>query len=124
MSSLSATLPLSPISLAPLAFPRALVSLIYPRILPLRLPYLELLGKTLDYSSMPMIAIQDIDLHLHRRRPWARAFTSTAIKDYSILIEKRTRQLMSRLEEQHGVVRLDKWIDAFTSVLLAAAPEP
>ena len=99
------------------------MSLIYPRILPLRLPYLELLGKTLDYSSMPMIAIQDTDLYLHSRRPWARAFTSTAIKEYSVLIEKRTRQLMSRLEEQHGVVRLDKWIDAFTCVLLAATSE-
>ena len=71
-----------------------------------------------------MIALQDTDLHLSRRRPWARAFTPSVIKEYSVLIEKRTRQLISRLEEQQGVVRLDEWIDAFTSVILVVAPEP
>ena len=63
-----------------------------------------------------MIGLQDTDIHLRRRRPWARAFTSTAVKDYSVLVAKRTRQLVSRLEQLEGVVHLDKWIDYFTSV--------
>ena len=71
-----------------------------------------------------MIGLQDTDIHLRRRRPWARAFTSTAVKDYSVLVAKRTRQLVSRLEQQEGVVNLDKWVDYFTSVFSAPAQAP
>ena len=68
-----------------------------------------------------MIGLQDTEMHLHRRRPWARAFTPTAVKEYGALVAKRTRQLVSRLEQQEGTVQLDKWIDYFTCVAPASA---
>ena len=92
------------------------MSSVYPRafVFPSHSP--ELIGKMLDYSSTMLISIQDTALHLHHRRPWARAFTSTAVKEYSALVAKRTLQLVSCLEQQQGVIHLDKWIDYFTSV--------
>ena len=70
-----------------------------------------------------MIGLQDTNIHLRRRCPWARAFTSTAVKEYGVLVAKRTRQLVPRLEQQEGVVHLDKWIDYFTSVFSAPIQE-
>ena len=51
-----------------------------------------------------------------RRRPWQRAFTPAAIKEYEAQLSKRTSQLVARLEAQQGEVRLDQWFDYFTCV--------
>ena len=116
------TRPPSPISLVSLVYQRVRVSLtVHFRFLCVSSsPRSELLGKMFDYSSSTMIGLQDTEVHLQRRRPWARAFTSSAVKEYAVLVAKRTRQLVSRLEQQQGVIQLDKWLDYFTSV----APAP
>jgi hypothetical protein len=36
---------------------------------------------------------------MEQRKPWARAFSSTAMKDYEILVAMRVRQLVGCLEE-------------------------
>ncbi|KAI0690130.1 high nitrogen upregulated cytochrome P450 monooxygenase 2 [Cerioporus squamosus] len=56
----------------------------------------------------------DVDEHLHRRRPWNRAFGSTAVKEYEPLIARRTRQLLVKLSQQKGVVSLGKWLNHFS----------
>ncbi|KAI9447574.1 high nitrogen upregulated cytochrome P450 monooxygenase 2 [Lactarius indigo] len=37
--------------------------------------------------------------HLHQRKPWNRAFSSTAVKEYEEMAAKRTRQLLGYLED-------------------------
>ena len=63
-----------------------------------------------------MVGIQDTETHLSRRRSWQRAFTPAAIKEYEVLLGRRTHQLVARLEAQAGEVRLDQWFDYFTCV--------
>ena len=75
-----------------------------------------MLGKVLDPHSKMLIALQDTETHLQRRRPWQRAFTPAAIKEYEAQLSKRTSQLVARLEAQRGEVRLDQWFDYFTCV--------
>jgi cytochrome P450 len=61
-------------------------------------------------------------LHIEKRKPWNRAFSSTAIKEYEILVAKRVRQLVSCLEdviegsdEKANVAMVDiaQWFDYF-----------
>ena len=68
-----------------------------------------------------MIVLQDTDMRLKRRRPWARAFVPTALKDYEERIAGHIRQLVkgltaAKLREQPGI-RLDKWFQALTYVV-------
>ena len=81
----------------------------------------EFLGKFLDCHSQSMIALQDTEAHIGRRRPWLRAFAPSAVNEYRELLGRRTHQLVSRLEKQKGVVRLDKWIDYLALVLSRSA---
>jgi cytochrome P450 len=37
---------------------------------------------------------------MHQRKPWNRAFSSTALKEYEVILAKRTRQLVSCLEDR------------------------
>ncbi|KAI0792847.1 high nitrogen upregulated cytochrome P450 monooxygenase 2 [Abortiporus biennis] len=48
--------------------------------------------------------------HLKRRKPWARAFSSTALKDHETKISKRCLQLADRLAETSGKINLTHWI--------------
>ena len=73
-------------------------------------------------KSIPMVGIQDFDEHMRRRRPYARGFSTSALKAYQPLIAQRTRQLVSRLEGQRGVVRLQKWFDWFSYVFFGIVP--
>ncbi|TFK80146.1 cytochrome P450 [Polyporus arcularius HHB13444] len=61
-----------------------------------------------------MIGLLDVEEHLHRRRPWNRAFGSAAMKEYEPLIARRTRQLLDALSQQKGPVELGKWINYFS----------
>ena len=65
---------------------------------------------------MILIALEDTGAHLQRRRPCQRAFTPAAIKDYEAQLARRTSQLVARLEEQLGKVRLGEWLEYFTCV--------
>ena len=60
-------------------------------------------------------------LHAEQRKPWNRAFSSTAMKEYEILVAKRVRQLVGCLENMIGrsdekasaVVDMTLWLKYF-----------
>ena len=60
-------------------------------------------------------------MHMHQRKPWNQAFSSTAMKEYEIVVAKRVRQLVSCLEgvieksDEKGdaVVDMTKWLKYF-----------
>lgn len=63
-----------------------------------------------------MAVLMDTDEHLRRRRTWLRAMNPASLREYENLIGTRTKQLVSRLEEQTGMVQIDKWFQYFTYV--------
>ncbi|KAI0753167.1 high nitrogen upregulated cytochrome P450 monooxygenase 2 [Daedaleopsis nitida] len=70
------------------------------------------IGRMLTTNDLPMLGIEDIRTHLHRRRAWNRAFSSNAVAEYEGLVCARTRQLVQHLEEHDGTaVRLETWLD-------------
>ncbi len=60
-----------------------------------------------------MIGIMNIKEHLRRRRVWNRAFSTTAVKEYEMLVSGRLRTLIGLLGEQKDVVPLSKWLNYF-----------
>ncbi|KAI0319719.1 high nitrogen upregulated cytochrome P450 monooxygenase 2 [Amylostereum chailletii] len=60
-------------------------------------------------SAPSLIAQRDPVAHAQQRRPWNRAFSSAAMKDYEVIIAQRARQLVHRWEDiilaQPGNVR-------------------
>nr|AAX81444.1 high nitrogen upregulated cytochrome P450 monooxygenase 2 [Phanerodontia chrysosporium] len=68
------------------------------------------------YSPIPaMVGARDHAYHMQRRRPWNRAFSATALKEYEPLIYGRVHQLVSALADRQGqVVDIAKWIGYFT----------
>ncbi|KAF8640255.1 hypothetical protein AX16_010150 [Volvariella volvacea WC 439] len=67
-------------------------------------------GRLPNDAIKPMIAIRDRQEHARRRRPWARAFNSSALRDYEPIINNRTLQLMEHLSIEKGVIDLAGWI--------------
>ena len=50
-----------------------------------------------------------------RRRPWNRAFSGTALKEYNPMIQTRVQELGDALAARRGqVVDLAEWIGFFT----------
>ncbi|KAI9445854.1 high nitrogen upregulated cytochrome P450 monooxygenase 2 [Lactarius psammicola] len=47
-----------------------------------------------------LIAQRDPVKHMHQRKPWNRAFSSTALKEYEAVLAKRARQLLSCIEDR------------------------
>ncbi|KAF8899918.1 cytochrome P450 [Gymnopilus junonius] len=66
-----------------------------------------------DQIVKPLIAIRDKTEHTRRRRPWTRALSTTALKDYEDLVIKRVNQLIEALATQPSPVDLTKWISYF-----------
>ena len=64
----------------------------------------------------PMIALRDPREHTRRRRPWNRAFSTTALKGYEIIISQRSSQLVVGLADQSGTLDLSKWLGYFSWV--------
>lgn len=70
-----------------------------------------------------LVAQRDPILHMHQRKPWNRAFSSTAMKEYEPIVAKRIRQLVGCLEDmtqrsdQKGsaVVNMAQWLKYFTT---------
>ena len=62
----------------------------------------------------PLGALRDPAEHAHRRRPWTRAFNSSALNEYQPKIALRVLQLVDKLSNQKGVVNLSMWIGWFT----------
>jgi cytochrome P450 len=59
---------------------------------------------------------------MQQRKPWNRAFSSTAVKEYEVIVAKRCRQLIGCLENLvHGsdrkegvVLDVAAWLNYFT----------
>lgn len=77
---------------------------------------LDFVGGAMSEEHVPMVGIRDTEVHLRRRCAWNRGLGPGAIKEYKGIIATRGRQLIQRLEEQHGVVALDKWLKYFSCV--------
>ena len=69
-----------------------------------------------------MIAQRDPIKHMHQRKPWNRAFSATAMKEYEEIVANRIRQLLGCLENLvHGSARKEgavfdiaTWLNYFT----------
>ncbi|KAI0279986.1 cytochrome P450 [Russula aff. rugulosa BPL654] len=70
-----------------------------------------------------LIAERDPVKHMHQRKLWNRAFSSTALKEYEVIMAKRIRQLIDCLEDRvHGsdrkggvVLDMVAWLNYFTT---------
>jgi hypothetical protein len=65
------------------------------------LSHFILLTVVLDWDNRPpsVVAQRDPIKHMHQRKPWNRAFSSAAIREYESIAAKRTRQLVGCLED-------------------------
>lgn len=79
-------------------------------------------GRLLTDTTLPMIGIQDLESHLHRRKNWNRGMSQVAVKEYEQLISRRARQLVARLEKQHDDVILGDWFSYFSYVYASITP--
>ena len=61
-----------------------------------------------------MTGIRDPEEHQRRRRPWNRGLAPAALREYDHRIAARVQQLVRRLEEQDGEVKLGKWFYYFS----------
>ena len=69
-----------------------------------------------------LIAQRDPVKHMQQRKLWNQAFSSTALKEYEVIMAKRARQLIGCLEnlvhgsDRQGAVVLDvaAWLNYFT----------
>ena len=58
---------------------------------------------------------------MQQRKPWTRAFSSTAMKEYEIIVAKRVRQLVGCLEtmveksdkKTNAIVDMTQWFTYF-----------
>lgn len=58
---------------------------------------------------------------MHQRKPWNRAFSSTALMEYEVIVANRTRQLLSCLEnlvqesarKEGALLDIVAWINYF-----------
>ena len=62
-----------------------------------------------------LISLRDPAEHARRRKPWARGFSSAALKGYEEILGKRVHELVTLLErQQQQPVNLADWISRFT----------
>lgn len=59
---------------------------------------------------LSLIGLRDPMMHAKRRRPWNRAFSVAAVKEYQPLLQRRIAQLVERVGRDEGVVDLAQWI--------------
>ncbi len=78
--------------------------------------FADFIGRMLSATGLPLVGIQDTDVHLRRRKNWQRGMGPAAIKEYEHFIARRARQLLSRLEEQKGELNIGTWINYLTFV--------
>ncbi|KAI0065823.1 high nitrogen upregulated cytochrome P450 monooxygenase 2 [Artomyces pyxidatus] len=85
-------------------------------------------GPFWDHRSKPpaLIMERDAAAHLRKRKPWNRAFTSAALKDYEVIINKRSQELIDRLEgmilkqssngkDRKASVDMSMWLNYFST---------
>ncbi|KAM5537036.1 hypothetical protein V8D89_009365 [Ganoderma adspersum] len=74
----------------------------------------QFIGRLLTDTALPMVAIQDTETHLQRRKNWNRGMGPAAVREYEHFIAKRARQLVERLEEHKGTVVIGNWFNYFS----------
>ena len=70
-----------------------------------------------------LISQRDPVEHARRRKPWTRAFSTTALKEYEPIIRKRAVQLCEALGNEKGSTDLARWFTYFTCVYATALLE-
>ena len=69
-----------------------------------------------------LIAQRDPILHMQQRKPWNRAFSSAAMKEYEVIVAKRVRQLVGCMEDMikrsndkaDAVLDMTQWFKYFS----------
>lgn len=69
-----------------------------------------------------LIAQRDPILHMQQRKPWNRAFSSAAMKEYEVIVAKRVRQLVGCMEDiikrsddkANAVLDMTQWFKYFS----------
>jgi cytochrome P450 len=89
-----------------------------------RRSFLKLSGSGWEAQEDPvmLMAQRDPILHMQQRKPWNRAFSSAAMKEYEIIVAKRIRQLVGCLEDKiqrsdyktNAVLDMTQWFKYFT----------
>ncbi|KAI0313023.1 cytochrome P450, partial [Amylostereum chailletii] len=73
-----------------------------------------------------LLAQRDVPTHAQQRKPWDRAFSASALKDYESIIAKRSRHLVQRWQEiirtesaaesvQKAVLDISEWMGFFSA---------
>ena len=73
-------------------------------------------GGMLRDHNLPLVAIRDVEEHLHRRRAWNRGLGPAALRAYEDVLARRARLLVSKLEERARdgeEVDLGRWFGSF-----------
>jgi len=73
-------------------------------------------------ANPSLIAQRDPVKHMHQRKPWNRAFSSTAMKEYEDIVANRVRQLVGCLEnlvdrsapKEGALLDIAAWLNYFT----------
>ncbi|KAJ8507214.1 hypothetical protein ONZ45_g10397 [Pleurotus djamor] len=72
------------------------------------------IGRQADLEVHSLPGIQTVEEHLRRRKPWNRALSTSAVKDYEVVLTSRVRQLANTLSKQQGSLDLSLWINYFS----------
>ncbi|GJE91627.1 cytochrome P450 [Phanerochaete sordida] len=73
------------------------------------------LGRNMWPETAPLIGYRDPAEHMKRRKPWSRAFSSAAVREFEPIIQQRVHQLVEALGARQGqVVDFAEWISFFT----------
>ncbi|KAF8269044.1 high nitrogen upregulated cytochrome P450 monooxygenase 2 [Lactarius quietus] len=80
-------------------------------------------GPYWDNRPPSVVAQRDPIKHMHQRKPWNRGFSSASIREYEVIAAKRTRQLVSCIEDavhqsgekKRAVLDMATWFNYFTT---------
>ncbi|KAI0628543.1 high nitrogen upregulated cytochrome P450 monooxygenase 2 [Trametes polyzona] len=72
------------------------------------------IGRTLAATNPPLLGITDPAVHQERRKPWNRAFSAAALKEYEPFVAARAAQLVRVLESQKGTFDISRFFNYFT----------
>lgn len=88
--------------------------LIYDHANACEIPVVGWEGRAMHRPIPSLIACRDLVEHARRRRPWNRAFSTAAIKEYEPLLKKRAAQLVKILGRHDDIVDLAQYIEYFS----------
>lgn len=77
-------------------------------------------GRTFKPPILPLVGMRDVADHTRRRRPWIRAFTPAALKEYEPVVAKRGAQLIEILTQKKHTDFVH-WIHLFTFDIMSDA---